>query len=350
MKFNLKQLLYTAFFYLIVSDADAQKNNHSKAGKNILYYFYSADSNFVGVKDHLGKIIIPATHHAGFNYDFTQPINDPVIEFYDTSAGSSRKDAPAIPMGEVYSREGKFLYYPQLFDNGPDYYAEGLRRYVDGDKMGFADQYGNKVIAAQWSFVDPFNYGYSQAYTGKWKRNYEKGGEHWTIAPDSEDAGSHVINRNGEKVLPLVKQQNPKDYLSDGSYYPYPFSYTAKEQKITDQLNSLEVLNRIFQLRYSDAKDLPKLQFEITERPDQRFPYYILQGYGNQKIDEDYKFLVTEDGKRIFHYSFYVSEEHTSLRKFIISKLVESKEYIRNHPNAPNRFDVKKHLREWKNK
>lgn len=341
--------IFFTIFFLLMSNVHAQKNGHKK--ESILYYFCSPDSAFVGVKDQLGNIIIPATHRAGFNYDFEHPIIDPVIEFQDTDAQPDRKDSPAIPIGDIYNREGKLLYHAQLFDNGLDYYSEGFRRYVDSGKIGFVDRYGNKVIPAQWNFATPFHYGYSRAYSGKWKRKYDKSGEHWTVVPDAPDADTHMINVKGEKVSPLAKQQNPKDYFSDGNYYPYPFSYTAKEQKIADQLNSLEVLSLIARLRFSDEQqDTPRLQFEITEWPTSHFPYYTLQGYQNQRAEDDYIFTVSEDGKNIFHYSFFITEEHPPLQKWVVSELEECKKYIRNHPNAPYRFDVKKHLKEWKNK
>ena len=145
-----------------------------------LYYFYTSDSTLVGVKNEKGKIIIPA-QFSGFRiYDTENPINEHTIEFWGASFKNKKydKDNPRIEAGEVYDRNGKFLYYPQWFDNGNDIWEEGLRRYVEKNKMGFVDWFGKKVLPAKWDFATQFNYGYAIVYTGGWKREFDKGGEH----------------------------------------------------------------------------------------------------------------------------------------------------------------------------
>ena len=87
----------------------------------------------------------------------------------------------AIPWGVVYSRSGKFLYNPFYYDNGTDYFFEGVRRYVENGKVGFVDKAGNKLTAALWDYASHFHYGYAQVYNGNLKKVYDKGGEHWTL-------------------------------------------------------------------------------------------------------------------------------------------------------------------------
>ncbi|NDV68420.1 WG repeat-containing protein [Dysgonomonas sp. 25] len=53
-------------------------------------------------------------------------------------------------------RKGNFLLTPFIFDNGPDYLHEGLFRYEENGKMGFADADCNIVIPAQFDFAEPF--------------------------------------------------------------------------------------------------------------------------------------------------------------------------------------------------
>lgn len=105
-----------------------------------LYYFTTPDSSRVGVKDETGKIIIPATFY-NTNYEFLKPITDSLIEFFGASdAPYNGPESPVIAGSAVYDRRGKLVYYPQWFDNGNDYWSEGLRRYVEGDKMGFVNK------------------------------------------------------------------------------------------------------------------------------------------------------------------------------------------------------------------
>lgn len=52
---------------------------------------------------------------------------------------------------------------PMMFDNGPDYFREGLARHVDGGKYGYFDECGKVVIPAQYDFALPFEGGKARA-------------------------------------------------------------------------------------------------------------------------------------------------------------------------------------------
>jgi hypothetical protein len=55
-------------------------------------------------------------------------------------------------------RKGKKLFTPFIFDNGPDYVSEGVFRYTDKNKMGFASM-DSIVLPAKYDFVTPFHEG-----------------------------------------------------------------------------------------------------------------------------------------------------------------------------------------------
>jgi hypothetical protein len=60
----------------------------------------------------------------------------------------------------MVDQKGKEVLRPFLYDNGPDYFVEGLARYVDGKKlMGFFDRTGRIAIKAQYEFAWPFEKG-----------------------------------------------------------------------------------------------------------------------------------------------------------------------------------------------
>ena len=62
--------------------------------------------------------------------------------------------------GWVYiNSDGLKLLRPFIVDNGPDYFVEGLARFVKKDGIGFFDQSGKVVIPAQFKFVQPFSEG-----------------------------------------------------------------------------------------------------------------------------------------------------------------------------------------------
>ena len=63
------------------------------------------------------------------------------------------------------------------FDNGDDYFCEGLHRIEDGKgKIGFSDENGNVVIKPRFAFASPFENGFSRT-TFKGEKVYK--GEHW---------------------------------------------------------------------------------------------------------------------------------------------------------------------------
>lgn len=271
--------------------------------KDSIYYFLNpADSNLIGVKDRNNQIIIPAVYYNLYELDSSVPIIGPIVEFGIRPKNRSHDTtSPAIPITEVYNRKGQFLYYAQFFDNGSDYFVEGLRRYVNNKKIGFVNKLGEKKIAAQWDFATPFNYGYATVYAGGWKKKLLEGGEHWIIVPASKKSYSYVINNKGRKVQPLAKQERPGDYPLEGHLYPYPFKYNAKEQGIRDHLNNQKGIKEIGKSRFNI--DTSKTQFEIVERPTTYFPYYILQGYSNGKAIEALVFLADPTGRQFYHYN-----------------------------------------------
>jgi len=66
--------------------------------------------------------------------------------------------------GWVYvDRENRPILRPYIFDNGPDYFEEGLARFVEHGKIGFHDEALNIVIPAQYDFAFPFRNGTARA-------------------------------------------------------------------------------------------------------------------------------------------------------------------------------------------
>lgn len=81
--------------------------------------------------------------------------------------------------GWVYvDRNQRPVIRPYIFDNGPDYFEEGLARFVKDGKMGFHDEALNIIIPAQYDFVFPFKNGAAKAGTNC-KR--ERSGEHTSV-------------------------------------------------------------------------------------------------------------------------------------------------------------------------
>lgn len=69
----------------------------------------------------------------------------------------------------------KFLFEVFKYDNGPDYFSEGLVRIVKNGKIGYADEQGKIVIEPQYDCAWPFANG--KASVSK-NCKTEKDGEH----------------------------------------------------------------------------------------------------------------------------------------------------------------------------
>jgi hypothetical protein len=113
------------------------------------------------------------------------------------------------------------------FDNGPDYFVEGLARYLEGDRMGFVGPAGTAVIPARFKFVRPFAEGLAAFCVGC--RQVPAGDEHtmmvggrWGfVAHDGREVvpaefeavddfvGGRALVRQGQAQLSLVRCERP---------------------------------------------------------------------------------------------------------------------------------------------
>lgn len=64
------------------------------------------------------------------------------------------------------NKNDSIILFPYIYDNGPDYLSEGLFRFVEDDKMGFANADGEKIIPAHFDFLTSFKDGIAKYYIG----------------------------------------------------------------------------------------------------------------------------------------------------------------------------------------
>ncbi|UCA61101.1 WG repeat-containing protein [Chryseobacterium rhizoplanae] len=301
--------------------------------KEVLRYFKTKES-LVGVKNQKGEIVIPAQFKIFSDLKDGEVVEGETILFNgNKTEGNQEKNA----WGYVYDRKGDFLYQPFMYDNGPDYFVEGLRRFVKNGKIGFADRNGKVIIEPKHDFVDYFNYGYASFCDGcDWEKTDD---EHKSIVGGKWG----MMNTKGETVPPLTKYSD-KDVKIVGKYYPYPFQYNEKEKNILrffDQQNKLladlyyvNVYNKI-------PEKEKKLYFEIVERPKENFPYYQVNTYDYTKHDLGmlyrFKFLVSEDAKNVYTIKSY-NEQKVPFEEWLRNEIKEAEQYQKEHPDNPNKF------------
>jgi hypothetical protein len=97
------------------------------------------DGDRYGYKDAAGKVVLPPRYQMA--QDFTPRGLACVVEADEWRCIDPR---------------GNELLRPYIYDNGPDYFAEGLARFVEAGKLGFFDDSGARVIPARFEFVTPF--------------------------------------------------------------------------------------------------------------------------------------------------------------------------------------------------
>lgn len=301
--------------------------------KTKLFYFTENKKNisYIGVKDETGKIIIPAEMQNVMEIPNGETAEGKLLSFF----GCPKNIQPEQhAWGCVFDRKGKYLYQTFAFDNGADYRVEGYQRIVKNGKMGFADRSGKIVIEPQFDFAAPFNYGYARVCNGcHWE---DTDSEHKTVTGGQWE----VINFKGEKILPSKTKKNKDDVEIEGKYYPYPFSYSEKEQKILDFFNGkmklladIEYVNRYNKL----DEDKKVLYFEIVERPSSDFPFYLIYSYDYRKYHKGLKneFLVAADGQEVFYKD--ALNKKTPFKKWLKQKTERAKEYQKKRTNTSNK-------------
>jgi hypothetical protein len=97
----------------------------------------------------------------------------------------------------IIDSSGAVLIRPYVFDNGPDYFNQGLARFVTKGKYGFFDERGKIAIPARFDYVEPFHEGLA-AFCERCVQ--EKQGEH--IARQGGKWG--YIDRRGRTVVRAI--------------------------------------------------------------------------------------------------------------------------------------------------
>jgi len=140
--------------------------------------FESPDGRW-GYRDGRGRIVIAP------RYRVAQPFSRGLAAVFDEPGGWAYID-----------RKGAVVVRPVPFDNGPDYFREGLVRIVREGKYGFADRRGRVAIPPRFDFAEPFAGGRARVCVGCRAVSM---GEHRAM----EGGKWGVIDRTGRLIGPL---------------------------------------------------------------------------------------------------------------------------------------------------
>ena len=120
-----------------------------------------------------------------------------------TGEGASEGVSAVLIEGELFFALNSGRTAPALFfDNGPDYFVEGLARSMRDGKIGFVNERLDLVVPRQWDFAFPFEQGVARVCTGCAITRGD-GDEHGTV-----DGGVWgLIDREGRVVAPAESEQ-----------------------------------------------------------------------------------------------------------------------------------------------
>jgi len=136
-----------------------------------------------GYRDHRGKVIIAP------RFQVAQEFSSRGIAAVVDDAGWAYID-----------QRGNVLIRPFIFDNGPDYFREGLARFTRQGKFGFFDESGKVVIEPRFDFALPFSEGLAAFCDGC---KEEADGEHRSVRGGKWG----FINKHGDTTIPAQFQE-----------------------------------------------------------------------------------------------------------------------------------------------
>lgn len=155
--------------YYDVQNKDTLNNTVLIAVTNEDFLQFGSSIAFLDTK---GDTIIPFGKYAYLGTDTLRYFAN-VIEFQNATYG----DWIAI------NRDEKILYEVINYDNGPDYFSDGLVRVKRNNKMGFANDKGKVLIPCIYDYAWPFENGVSKVSFNA-KILEEKGIDHYRIVSE----------------------------------------------------------------------------------------------------------------------------------------------------------------------
>ncbi len=86
----------------------------------------------------------------------------PIGQFYYCYADTIKNFGFVLDTNRVckaIDKNGKYLFDVKWYDNGPDYFSDGLFRIIINEKIGYANEKGEVIIEPQFACTTPFENG-----------------------------------------------------------------------------------------------------------------------------------------------------------------------------------------------
>lgn len=173
----------TNFEYHNIENSDATELQPLIAVTNEKYLQYGSDVAYMNIQR---DTIVPFGKFAYFGTDTLNYYANVLVHPNDSTYGR----------GVGIDRHGNILFDLVYFDNGPDYFNEGLTRVLRNRKMGYANEKGEVVIPCQYAFAKWFQNGVAEVtFEAKQYRDVD---EHLRVESDSW----FEIDKQGNRTTP----------------------------------------------------------------------------------------------------------------------------------------------------
>jgi len=178
-----------------------------------------------------------------------------------------------------------------LFDNGCDYFEEGLARGFDNGQMVFINQQLETVLTPGYDLLLPFHYGHSIVCNGPFME--EKRGEH-TLQKGGKCG---LLNKQGDLVVKanykIGDQEVFQRYINSNNHCPPP--------PVTSESSALcHAKRHVTNMKFHTAK---WKKYEISNQGDVWLITFVEKNSGNEEFS-----LILNSGSA--HWESVVKESH----------------------------------------
>lgn len=167
--------------YFDVSKSDTVSKSTLIATTDEEFLQYGSRVAYVNIK---GDTVIPFGKYAYFGTDS--------LEYYANVLEHPNDSIWGRPV--AIDRNQNVLFDLVMFDNGPDYFNEGLTRVLQNGKMGYANKFGQVVIPCIYHYAKWFENGKAEVTFDA--REYLDLEEHTRVESDEW----FQIDRQGERI------------------------------------------------------------------------------------------------------------------------------------------------------
>ena len=220
------------------------------------------------------------------------------FDLLDTAGAAAADDAMNYRYNIcTFNATGDLLYHPFWYDNGPDYWKEGRRRFVEGGKMGIVNRLGQRIVPARdYTLMSPVEGGFAIGCRDcKFTITDTADEEHGYDYPGTQ---YDVLDRDGHVVARLPPGLQSRDTARRQRRYADP-------QQVAKLAALLYALPETAGAAAARQMKKEEMRYVCYDEPTPASPWYH---YGLEDTTEfmlwpDVQLLASPDGKELLFFT-----------------------------------------------